>query len=521
MAEDEKNRIEAQRAALGEKGLAEKAKQLEAAMEFNERSPPPGTLGSVPVPSCKRLKTHNIFTWSSDGAPCPYMNLKDIPLYARVHSLKTNFVYINLILDTSSVDQKTRKWLPLHMNGLAECAVRRGDTIVPHEDVISTTEQLTVKFSNDIGFGRSGTFSVGVFGNFVHIETRCEPKDYEAVVNHLYEVLYAPEITKERLLVFTQRMIHEVAQVRRDGHKMVYDTVRDALYCADSNVHWSGVLRQSKFLKELNELLNAGGDSAEAALREARTTLHNITENLWIHLATDLERYKLSTEPWKRFARENQITPPSPKLYWDAELMSGWGGGFVLGVGGLESSFLVQLSPGPQGYKVEEIAPLQVALNYFTQLEGPMWRLIRGSGLSYGYGVRAAPVEGRLVLSLYKATNCVAAYTKAKSIIDEYFTEGKFDEDLFESARSTVLFEVVENEKCPADVVDQSLMHYMKQVDEHYSRKLVEAIACVSASAAHAAASKWLPTLFEPARGKLAIVCHPGKVAEMQAAFDK
>ncbi|KAI5635965.1 peptidase m16 inactive domain-containing protein [Phthorimaea operculella] len=258
MAEDEKKRIEAQRAKLGEKGLAEKAKQLEAAMEFNERPPPPGTLGSVPVPSCKRLKTHQIFTWSSDGAPCPYINLKDIPLYARVHSLKTNFVYINLILDTTSVDQLTRKWLPLHMNGLAECPVKRGDAIIPHEDVISTTEQLTVKFSNDIGFGRSGTFSVGVFGNFVHIETRCEPQDYEEVVNHLYEVLYAPEITKERLQVFTQRMIHEVAQVRRDGHKMVYDTLRDSLYCEDSNMHWSGVLRQSKFLKQLNELLNAG-----------------------------------------------------------------------------------------------------------------------------------------------------------------------------------------------------------------------------------------------------------------------
>ena len=58
------------------------------------------------------------------------------------------------------------------MNGLAECAVHRGDTLVPHEDVISATEQLTVMFSNNIGFDRSGNFSVGHFGNFVHVETR-------------------------------------------------------------------------------------------------------------------------------------------------------------------------------------------------------------------------------------------------------------------------------------------------------------------------------------------------------------
>lgn len=36
MAEEEKKRIEDQRARLGEKGLAEKAKELEKAMEFNE-----------------------------------------------------------------------------------------------------------------------------------------------------------------------------------------------------------------------------------------------------------------------------------------------------------------------------------------------------------------------------------------------------------------------------------------------------------------------------------------------------
>lgn len=49
--------------------------------------------------------------------------------------------------------------------------------------------------------------------------------------------------------------------------------------------------------------------------------------------------------------------------------------------------------------------------------QGPMWRLIRGSGLAYGYSVRPSPHEGRIVFSLYKATNTVPAYTKAKSIL--------------------------------------------------------------------------------------------------------
>lgn len=59
----------------------------------------------------------------------------------------------------------------------------------------------------------------------------------------------------------------------------------------------------------------------------------------------------------------------SPRLYWDAELLSSVGGGFVLGVGGWESCCVAALSPGPLGHSVEHVAPLMVALNYFTQLE--------------------------------------------------------------------------------------------------------------------------------------------------------
>lgn len=46
-----------------------------------------------------------------------------------------------------------------------------------------------------------------------------------------------------------------------------------------------------------------------------------------------------------------------------------------------------------------------------------MWRLIRGCGLSYGYGVAASPSEGRVVFSLYRASNAVAAYSRAKDIV--------------------------------------------------------------------------------------------------------
>lgn len=56
------------------------------------------------------------------------------------------------------------------------------------------------------------------------------------------------------------------------------------------------------------------------------------------------------------------------------------------------------------------------------------------------------------------------------SLQEEYLADGKFDEDLFASAKSTALFEVVENEKCPADVVKQSLVNYVRRAGETYNK---------------------------------------------------
>jgi hypothetical protein len=84
---------------------------------------------------------------------------------------------MNIVLDMSSASQRARQWVPLLLNALAECGVRRGGALVPHDDVISATERLTVLFNNTIGFGASGNFSVGYYGNFVLVDVRVGTRD--------------------------------------------------------------------------------------------------------------------------------------------------------------------------------------------------------------------------------------------------------------------------------------------------------------------------------------------------------
>lgn len=47
------------------------------------------------------------------------------------------------------------------------------------------------------------------------------------------------------------------------------------------------------------------------------------------------------------------------------------------------------------------------------------------------------------------------------------------------------------------------------------------AVSGVTANDAKVAAAKWLPALLKLQQSKVAVVCHPSKVASTQAAFQK
>ena len=57
----------------------------------------------------------------------------------------------------------------------------------------------------------------------------------------------------------------------------------------------------------------------------------------------------------------------------------------IVGVGSEESNHLVQATLGVREFDHPDMAAIMVFIQYMTQLEGPMWRQIRGLGLSYHY----------------------------------------------------------------------------------------------------------------------------------------
>lgn len=194
--------------------------------------------------------------------------------------------------------------------------------------------------------------------------------------------------------------------------------------------------------------------------------------------------------------------------------------GTVVGVGCVESGFLFHTSPGIKSFMDTDMSAILLYLQYLSQLEGPMWKKIRKN--SYGYNVNPKCNEGVIVFTLYRATNIYEAFKDAKSIIEaQVEKDSVFDKTLLESARSSLIFEIIEREKTVGDLVSQAMLNSFKGVPTDYNKNLVDQIAKVTVDDLRKAGEKYFSKMFDPKYAKAVIVCHPDKVESIKAQFDE
>lgn len=133
----ELERIEEQKEKLGAEGLERKAEELADALEHNDRMPPVELITSVPIPDINSITYHPIRRYCnrSDASECERFPgaLEKMPVRFQLDDAKTQFVYIYALMDTSSIPDEQRLYLPLLMSCLLESAVMRNGQLIPYE----------------------------------------------------------------------------------------------------------------------------------------------------------------------------------------------------------------------------------------------------------------------------------------------------------------------------------------------------------------------------------------------------
>lgn len=90
---------------------------------------------------------------------------------------------------------------------------------------------------------------------------------------------------------------------------------------------------------------------------------------------------------------------------------------------------------------------------------------------------------------------------------------------MFESAKSSLIFEAIEKEKTVRDLVTQSSLSYFRKVPHDYNQKMVRDISKVTIEDIKRVAPQYLKSLFDTNLCKTSVVCHSMKASEVSESF--
>ena len=519
MRTEEEQRIKDQKNKLGEDGLKKKEVEMEESMAKNEEEAPEEILNSVPIPSASSISFHPVKTHrTNDDEQMDNFNLKTMPVFFQFDQVNSNFVYITTIIDTSSIPQKLKPYLPLFLEMALESPVLDGDKEIPYEEVVTKLAEETLQTSFGLGVG-GGRFLPGAFAQSAILFIQAEPDKYEKAVTWIRKLLFQTKLTAERARVLGTKMENSISELKRRGSKVVSIMMNSILLNQESNIHSSNMIRQQAFLKSILKKLDCSANAVLSDLEEVRFHL-TTPSNMMVHMATDINILKDPMSPWTKFLPPHVPKRVSePHMTPEHTLTLSPPSHILTGLGSCESSFLSRTAPSLTNPRSPDLAPLLLAIQYLTQLEGPMWRQIRGAGLAYGYSVLVSTNKGQIYFTLYKATHPHKAFEEGKRIIMSHTGgEEPWDPLQVESAKSSLIFELIEKEKSVGEVVQESLLSFFKGVDRDYTRKFLEMVNNVTIDDLKRVAPQYLAPLFS-AQSRTTVVCNPSKVQEIAAEF--
>ncbi|XP_050697306.1 uncharacterized protein C05D11.1-like isoform X1 [Eriocheir sinensis] len=551
LEEEEKARSEARKTQLGEEGLKMWKEKVEKAKETNEIPAPTAMLELVPVPGLESIHFHpltaynnhlenhpiTIETYSNSTAlatkPQIGEQLHRLPIKFQLDDLHSNFVEMAAILDTSQVPPAKLSYLTLLLDLIFESPILRDGSLIPYEEVVRDLAADTLSREASVGLVLRGgrRFSCGSFCNNAAVVLKVEMAQYEKGVQWLREALFRSQFVGQRVRVKANKLINSIGDRKRSGPKLLDLMFHNIVFKKTTNQNQQSILKQEKFLNSLLERLDT---EEEVVLRDLEEVRQAITapERITIHMATDLEKLSVSTDPftaWMTFLDANKTSPTKEKflnVIPDSSMHSyedlGAYTGYLSGVGSVESGYLLQATRSITEHRDWDLPPLLTAIQYLTQLEGPMWREIRGRGLAYSSNLYLNPAQGLLILKLLRASQLTRAYKEALNILNSHINgTTAWENTLLESARSSLMFEVIEREAVVTDVAQQSLLSYFRKVPQTYTRELIDRIAKVTLEDVKRVALKYFTPLVHPKTSKTVVVCHPSNIKETISDLEK
>lgn len=515
---DEVARIKEQQEKLGERGMEEKAKQLQAAKDENDKPIPEGILEKLKVPGTESI--HFFETTTARSGLAKKLGTFDnsiqkiidkdenhLPLFIHFEHIPTSFVHFGVALGTATVPTELKPLLGVYLSNFFATPVLRDNKRIEFEQVITSLEQDTIEFSLDRGteIGNS---------EMIYIHFVAEADKFSTVVQWLADLLVHSIFDTTRLIATVKKMLADVPDEKRDGNSMAFAVDRMVHYDAASSVRATNTLVKALYLKRILRLLQTDPDQVISKLESLRSNLLTFA-NLRVLAIANLNTLP---NPVSTFAPlVSAIKPPTSPTINPVDdrkavlstLGKNPGGTSYIIPMPIDSTFAVLTAKGPQSYTNPQLPPLMVALAYLDAVEGPMWQDIRGTGLAYGTNFFRDPETGLLKFRIYKSPNAFNAYEKARTVVAEYANgTRKFDKPALEGAISSIVREFVDDKATIVDAARGSFVDLVvRGVGKDWSDWVLREVRKVAEDDVKIVLRDVVSGVFEPKKADLVVTC--------------
>jgi len=514
---------------LGPEGLKEKERLIEEALE-SQMLPGMDVLTKIPLGDVDSIQFRQFQSYNRTLNENKLFNFSQLPFKINIDDVNSEFVELNIFLDTTVLSRRQRKLLPLLLDLWLASPIFKDGQPIPIDAVVKRRTKTLLHLDTTLGFSGS-TFSPGAYGDALVIEAQAERSKFAETIEFLRDAINYPFLTEKKVNTTAVNILNLIPSLRLSATDVVR-SLSDGLYFNnESNIHHTSILRQKRFLEGVLEQIKTEPGEIINELYETISVLVR-PENVFLYLATDAEELRKTygeTLPILRTLFNESSTPVEVEELRKRYLIKSEHAyrrerndtrpmHVAFGVGGTESCFLKQwILYNNTDWTHSEVADTRVMLQY---LSDRMYDEVRGLGLTYGVSMSLSVTEGRLTLSFTRSSRLSEAYKTFLEILRRYLTDDdEWDETLADSAKGSIIYSWAEKEETVEDLVSQALKAYMRSTDSKYNRHFVRALGRVTLDGVKAAAKRLLPPFLAPDSTQTVVVCNPSSVEDVVNDF--
>ncbi|KAF7726657.1 hypothetical protein EC973_008530 [Apophysomyces ossiformis] len=565
LVKEERERIDKQRADLGETRLAELQQKLEEAMAANDVALPKEVLENFKIPPVSSINFINVISARNNGnGEVAYVAIlemdsegstyiifsseenvvqryidkdekADIPLFIQFDSIKSQFVKISIHVSTSSIPSHLLPYTRLFLKSIFSLPVERDGQIVSYEDVVKGLGEDTVEYEATLGT------SCG-FRELVVFSLKAKTAKYERAIQWLKDIMWNTQFSIERLKIVAYQIINDIPQAKRDAHSMLNACMRAFQYDTSKSVTAArNVLFQASFLQTVLQKLDDEPSAVLADLNAFRNACkleddwqvlvtHNVPvcqpQNIRVHVSGDILKLESPRNAFRNFCSIKSKEPLAP-VTLSQEVLSPAGKepgqiGVIVNMPAIENSCSLHTVKGPNRFDDPDIGPLLVMIEILDTMEGIFWKFIRGQGLAYSCYLEADVEAGMINYMIFQSPDVSKAIQQAKHVINQLANdEIKIEPSAVDGAKSSVIYTMVAQEDTMERAALQSFVNQvLKQMPASYNKDLLASIQATTMEDLRRVLKKYFFNLFDPSASNVVVVSSPAKISDIHQGLE-